>query len=371
MTETPNPNIVDADTLTGEMRPIRRTVVALGSNLGDRAGHLRSAVAGFADVLVAASPVYETAPWGGVEQDDFLNMVIVVDDPAADARAWLRRAQALEDASGRVREVRWGPRTLDVDVVTVTGPDGPSHNGMWDASLLGLVPGLRLTAPRDEPRLVAALQLAVTVDDAPTVLRYSKEPLPDPLHTVATRGEVDVLLECPRPRVLVVGYGQLCSIAVQVGERLAQQGIGATVVDPVWALPVSADLLALVEAGAHLVAELPLDVVEHLRQLAVAVHGAAQQVGDHLLVGGAVQHVAVVPVAQAQHLRSVGVVAPAGAPEVGRLQRRHQHLLRPGRVLLLAHDLADVTQHAPAGRQPGVDAGRGLPHQPGPQHQAV
>ena len=102
-----------------------RAVLSLGSNLGDRAGHLRAAVAGFADVLVAASPVYETAPWGGVEQDDFLNMVLVVDDPAADARAWLRRAQALEDASGRVREVRWGPRTLDVDVVTVTGPDGP------------------------------------------------------------------------------------------------------------------------------------------------------------------------------------------------------------------------------------------------------
>lgn len=102
-----------------------RAVLSLGSNLGDRAAHLRGAVAGFADVLVAASPVYETAPWGGVEQDDFLNMVLVVDDPAAGARDWLRRGQALEDASGRVREVRWGPRTLDVDVVTVSGPDGP------------------------------------------------------------------------------------------------------------------------------------------------------------------------------------------------------------------------------------------------------
>ncbi len=136
--------------------------------------------------------------------------------------------------------------TFVLDRAGVTGPDGPSHNGMWDASLLGLVPGLRLTAPRDEPRLIAALQLAVTIDDGPTVLRYSKERLPDPLPTVATRGDADVLLECPRPRVLVVGYGQLCSIAVQVGERLAQQGIGATVVDPVWSLPVSADLLALV-----------------------------------------------------------------------------------------------------------------------------
>jgi 2-amino-4-hydroxy-6-hydroxymethyldihydropteridine diphosphokinase len=98
-----------------------RAVLSLGSNLGDRFGHLRAAVAGFAPVLVAASPVYETEPWGGVEQEDFLNAVLVVDDPGTDAWGWLRRGQALEDASGRVREVRWGPRTLDVDVVTVDG----------------------------------------------------------------------------------------------------------------------------------------------------------------------------------------------------------------------------------------------------------
>lgn len=96
-----------------------RAVLSLGSNLGDRVAHLRAAVAGFADVLVAASPVYETAPWGGVEQDDFLNAVLVVDDPGTDAWGWLRRGQACEDASGRLREVRWGPRSLDVDVVTV------------------------------------------------------------------------------------------------------------------------------------------------------------------------------------------------------------------------------------------------------------
>jgi 1-deoxy-D-xylulose-5-phosphate synthase len=158
--------------------------------------------------------------------------------------------------------------TFVLDRAGVTGPDGPSHNGMWDASLLGLVPGLRLTAPRDEPRLVAALQLAVTTDDAPTVLRYSKERLPDPLPAVSTRGDVDVLLECPRPRVLVVGYGQLCSIAVQVGERLSQQGIGATVVDPVWSLPVSADLLRL--------------VAEHELVLTIEDNGVAGGLGSRL-----------------------------------------------------------------------------------------
>lgn len=94
-------------------------VLSLGSNLGDRFANLRVAVAGFADVLIAASPVYETAPWGGVEQDDFLNAVLLVAAPDVDAWGWLRRGQALEDASGRVRELRWGPRSLDVDVVTV------------------------------------------------------------------------------------------------------------------------------------------------------------------------------------------------------------------------------------------------------------
>ena len=112
-----------------------RAVLSLGSNLGDRRAHLRSALAGFADVLVAASPVYETAPWGGVDQPDFLNMVLVVDDPTADEWTWLRRGQALEDASGRVREVRWGPRTLDVDVVLVSGPDGPVRSDHPDLLL--------------------------------------------------------------------------------------------------------------------------------------------------------------------------------------------------------------------------------------------
>jgi 2-amino-4-hydroxy-6-hydroxymethyldihydropteridine diphosphokinase len=98
-----------------------RAVLSIGSNLGDRLAHLRSAVAGFADVLVAVSPVYETAPWGVTDQPDFLNAVLIVASPTADEWDWLRRGQALEAASGRVREQRWGPRTLDVDVVTVDG----------------------------------------------------------------------------------------------------------------------------------------------------------------------------------------------------------------------------------------------------------
>ncbi|MER7014929.1 2-amino-4-hydroxy-6-hydroxymethyldihydropteridine diphosphokinase [Saccharopolyspora sp. NPDC000359] len=96
-----------------------RAVLSLGSNLGDRLGYLRLAVAGFADVLVAASPVYETAPWGVTDQPDFLNAVLIVESPDLDEWGWLRRGQQLEQEAERRREQRWGPRTLDVDVVSV------------------------------------------------------------------------------------------------------------------------------------------------------------------------------------------------------------------------------------------------------------
>ena len=96
-----------------------RAVLGIGSNLGDRLAHLRSVVEALGPVAV--SSVYETAPWGGVEQQDYLNAVIVVEDPDTDAYGWLARAHALEAAAGRVREVRWGPRTLDVDVIDVDG----------------------------------------------------------------------------------------------------------------------------------------------------------------------------------------------------------------------------------------------------------
>lgn len=98
-----------------------RAVLSLGSNLGDRLAFLRLAVEGLSDVLVAASPVYETAPWGVTDQPDFLNAVLIVESPELDEWGWLRRGQALEQQAERRREQRWGPRTLDVDVVTVDG----------------------------------------------------------------------------------------------------------------------------------------------------------------------------------------------------------------------------------------------------------
>jgi 2-amino-4-hydroxy-6-hydroxymethyldihydropteridine diphosphokinase len=98
-----------------------RAVLSLGSNLGDRLSYLRLAVEGFRDVLEKVSPVYETAPWGVTDQPDFLNAVLIVQSPLLNEWDWLHRAQALEQKAGRTREQRWGPRTLDVDVVTVDG----------------------------------------------------------------------------------------------------------------------------------------------------------------------------------------------------------------------------------------------------------
>ena len=94
-----------------------RVVLSIGSNLGDRLARLQSVVDGLGEVVVAVSPIYETDPWGRVEQAPFLNAVLVADDPACDGQAWLHRAQEFERAAGRVRGERWGPRTLDVDLI--------------------------------------------------------------------------------------------------------------------------------------------------------------------------------------------------------------------------------------------------------------
>ena len=101
-----------------------RAVLSLGANLGDRAAALRAALTALQDDgLVARSTLSETPPWGPVEQPPYLNAIAIVRGPR-DALGWLARAHELEQAAGRTREVRWGARTLDVDVVTVTEDDG-------------------------------------------------------------------------------------------------------------------------------------------------------------------------------------------------------------------------------------------------------
>jgi 2-amino-4-hydroxy-6-hydroxymethyldihydropteridine diphosphokinase len=97
---------------------VSRVVLSIGSNLGDRMARLQSVVDGLRTEVRAVSPVYETEAWGGVEQGPYLNAVLIADDPALDCHGWLRRGQELERAAHRVRGQRWGPRTLDVDLIS-------------------------------------------------------------------------------------------------------------------------------------------------------------------------------------------------------------------------------------------------------------
>jgi len=135
--------------------------------------------------------------------------------------------------------------TLVLDRAGITGPDGASHHGMWDMSILQVVPGLHLAAPRDSTRLRDALGRSLAIADGPSVIRLPKDQVSSDLPPVGQLSGMDILLQTDQPRVLVVGLGPLARTAVAVGERLSDQGIGVTVLDPVWALPVNAGLVSL------------------------------------------------------------------------------------------------------------------------------
>jgi 1-deoxy-D-xylulose-5-phosphate synthase len=135
--------------------------------------------------------------------------------------------------------------TFVLDRAGITGPDGASHHGMWDMSILQIVPGLQLAAPRDGIRLRDALARSLTIDDGPSVIRFPRGSVSADLPAVDQREGIDILLTTEQPRVLVVGIGPLAETAVAVGQRLSDQGIGVTVVDPVWALPINVALVAL------------------------------------------------------------------------------------------------------------------------------
>jgi len=170
--------------------------------------------------------------------------------------------------------------TFVLDRAGITGPDGASHHGMWDMSILQVVPGLQLAAPRDGTRLRDALARSLGIDDGPSVIRFPKDQVPADLPAVDHVAGMDVLLKTEQPRVLVVGIGQLAGMAVAVGERLSDQGIGVTVLDPVWALPVNPALVAV-----------------------AADHDLVITIEDNGVVGGYGARVA-------QELRSAGVGTP-------------------------------------------------------------
>jgi len=147
------------------------------------------------------------------------------------------------------------PVTVVLDRAGVTGPDGPSHHGMWDGSILQVVPGLRIAAPRDATRVAELLNEAVAVSDGPTVVRFPKGTVGGEAEAAGRLGGMDVLYEPGAGAardVLLAGAGPMAITCVAAAARLADQGIGVTVVDPRWVKPVD-PALAGAAAGHRLV----------------------------------------------------------------------------------------------------------------------
>jgi 1-deoxy-D-xylulose-5-phosphate synthase len=138
------------------------------------------------------------------------------------------------------------PVTVVLDRAGITGPDGASHHGMWDISILGTIPGIRVAAPRDARTLAELLREAADVDDGPTVLRFPKAAVGPEIPALERIGTVDVLRKPSEgDDILLVGVGVFAELGLAAAERLADQGIGVTVVDPRWVTPVPAELVDL------------------------------------------------------------------------------------------------------------------------------
>jgi 1-deoxy-D-xylulose-5-phosphate synthase len=139
--------------------------------------------------------------------------------------------------------------TIVLDRAGVTGPDGASHHGMWDGSIMQLVPGMKIAAPRDGKRVAELLNEAVEVSDGPTVVRFPKGKVGGEVEAVAKMGGMDVLRTPGAglgPDVLLAGAGPMALMGLEVADRLAVHGIGVTVVDPRWTKPIDE---ALVDAA--------------------------------------------------------------------------------------------------------------------------
>jgi 1-deoxy-D-xylulose-5-phosphate synthase len=141
------------------------------------------------------------------------------------------------------------PVTFVLDRAGVTGPDGPSHHGMWDASILPVVPGLRVASPRDPPSLRELLREAIDITDGPTVIRYPKATAGPAIPAVRRAGRCDILREEPSAQVLLVAVGSLARSCLAAADELAAHGVPVAVVDPRWTTPLEPDLLKM--AGAH------------------------------------------------------------------------------------------------------------------------
>jgi 1-deoxy-D-xylulose-5-phosphate synthase len=133
--------------------------------------------------------------------------------------------------------------TFVLDRAGVTGDDGASHNGVWDMAMLQIVPGLRIAAPRDESTLKQALREAVEIDDAPTVVRFSKGAIPQDIPAISRESGVDVLADHGDMEVCIVAVGSFAPLGLEVAEGLKAQGIGVRVLDPRWVKPIPQNVI--------------------------------------------------------------------------------------------------------------------------------
>ena len=196
--------------------------------------------------------------------------------------------------------------TFVLDRAGVTGDDGASHNGMWDLSMLQIVPGLRMAAPRDETTLREELREAVAVSDAPTVVRFPKGALGPDIPAVRTVEGLDVLAESGSGDVLIVSVGAFAAIALEVAEGLKAQGIGVIVVDPRWVKPLPA---ALVDIAST--ARLVVVLEDGVRQGGVG-SAVSQLLRDHDL-DVPLRNLGV-PVAFLEHAKRAQVLTDIGLP---------------------------------------------------------
>jgi 1-deoxy-D-xylulose-5-phosphate synthase len=219
------------------------------------------------------------------------------------------------------------PVTIVLDRAGVTGDDGASHNGMWDLSLLQLVPGIRLAAPRDAAQLRQLLDEAVEHSHGPTVVRFPKGAVVPDLPATQRLGTTDVLVRNGAQDVLVVAVGAMAPVGVEVAERLADHGIGVTVVDPRWVAPVDDSIVDLAR--------------RHRLVLTIEDNGRVGGVGSRI----------------AQTLRDAGVTTPlrdAGIPQEFLDHAKRATILTE--IGLTAQNLARLAVEHIAGMEADADA---------------
>ena len=223
--------------------------------------------------------------------------------------------------------------TFVLDRAGVTGPDGASHHGIWDLAVFQVVPGIRIAAPRDAVRLSEELSEAVMVTDGPTLLRFPRGSVAAPIPALRrTTDGVDVLFEAPAKDVLIVAVGSMASTALDVAKLLAAHGIGATVVDPRWVVPVPKSVLNLsaqhrlvvtIEDGIK-VGGVGTRVRQDLRDAqidtAVTEIGLPDEFLEHATRGEILERVGLTP--QAIALNIVAQVLGVRVPQARRLEQQ-------------------------------------------------